>query len=98
MKVICINNKTINDPDGIPALCFDLVEGKIYTAEYVAKSIWGYDCYFISEIQDLRRVERFRIVDDNWVDELLSRITEEVQYDEIRFKTHFFNWIKKKIK
>ena len=79
MKVICINNKPINDADGIPAWCNDLVEGEIYTAEYVAKSIWGNDCYFIAEVQALRRVERFRIVDDNWVEELLSRITEEVE-------------------
>lgn len=82
MKVICINNKPINDPDGIHARCNDLVEGKIYTAEYVAKSGWGNDCYFITEVQCLRRVERFRRVDDNWVEELLSRITEEVEAEE----------------
>ena len=82
MKVICINNNPINEQDGIPACCYDLVEGKVYNAEYVAKSSCGNDCYFITEIQSLRRVERFRRFDDNWVEELLSRITEEVETEE----------------
>jgi predicted ATP-grasp superfamily ATP-dependent carboligase len=85
MKVICINNKPINDTDGIPACCNDLVEGKIYSAEYVAKSSWGNDCYFITEIQSLRRVERFRRLDDNWVEELLERLKSEVEAEECVF-------------
>ena len=40
MKVVCINAKPINDPDGIQARCYDLIEGQIYNAEYVSKSSW----------------------------------------------------------
>ena len=83
MKVVCINAKPINDPDGIPAWCDDLIEGQIYNAEYVAKSSWGNDCYYISEIKALRRTERFKPVDDNWIEELLKRISEEVEADEL---------------
>lgn len=83
MEVVCINSKPINDPDGIPAWCDDLVEGQVYTAEYVAKSSWGNACYFISEIKALRRVERFKPIDDNWIDELLEKLMSEIEEDEL---------------
>ena len=82
MKVVCINAGTISNSDGIPSMCTDLIEGKIYTAEFSSKNIYGSDCYFISEINALRRCDRFKPIQDNWLENLLERITSESYIEE----------------
>lgn len=76
-KVVCINDKQLNSfPVG------KLKEGEIYTVE---KDL-GYAIYLIevkAPVTGHYNVNRFRKVDDNWVEELLCKLMSEVEADEL---------------
>jgi hypothetical protein len=82
MKVICINNKLMSSKSGIPSKGKGLVEGKIYEVLYIQPSSFGDgDCFVIKGIGK-KRADRFREIEMEWVDELLSSITEDVELEE----------------
>lgn len=76
-KVVCINDKQLNScPVG------GLKEGEIYTVE----EDLGYAIY-LKEVKapctGHYNANRFRKVDDIWVEELLCKLIEEVEADEL---------------
>ena len=76
-KVVCINDKQLNSfPVG------GIKEGEIYTVER--------DLGFAVYLKEVKapstghyNVNRFRKVDDEWVEELLCKLMSEVEADEL---------------
>lgn len=81
-KVVCINNKPIYNSI-FNASLIKLKEGEIYTVKLAT-----YDGLLLNEVKSSHptgefRIDRFRPINDDWVDELLSKIIEEVETDEL---------------
>ena len=81
MKVVCINAKPIKNADGSTAWATGLKEGQIYNSLGKTKSHFGDWCYEIEGI-GLKQCVRFKPAEDDWVEELLARISEEVEAEE----------------
>jgi hypothetical protein len=81
MKVVCINAKPIKSADGSTAWATGLKEGQIYNSLGKTKSRFGDWCYEIEGI-GLKQCVRFKRAEDDWVEELLARISEEVEAEE----------------
>jgi len=81
MKLVCINNRPIpNKHLGNNSIGVGLVEGEIYTTDgsIYPNPITGNKCYFIEETQDLKRVERFREVDNDFGEEVIKKLEESL--------------------
>lgn len=80
MRVICINAGMIEIETKIDiAHCHgnDLVEGKIYNVS--SERIDGSDgskLYFIDELQEDKLAERFKKVDDTWIEKAMTKASE----------------------
>lgn len=81
-RVVCINSKAIMEEYAIQILLYHgvgLVEGEIYTVTDTVKGKYGAWCYFILELNALKRCDRFRPVDDTfgeWVEETIMKEAE----------------------
>lgn len=81
-KVVCINSKPISNSIFNDSLR-KLKEGEIYTVKLAT-----YDGLLLNEVKSSHPtgefcIDRFRPIDDTWVDELLCKLIEEVEYDEL---------------
>lgn len=77
MKVVCINDKALKSADGSIGSGSGLKKGEVYEYTHIEKSIFGDDCYFINGL-GLKQCKRFKPIDNQWVDELLNKITEDM--------------------
>jgi hypothetical protein len=78
MKLLCIHAKAIKASDGISTKGRGLQEGEIYTCDgiiYEGKSDVGAMCYYILELNELKRCERFLPLSDK--DEMRNEISIE---------------------
>lgn len=76
MKLICINDKQIQLPNGTISYGLGLVEGELYEYSTIDTHWNGRMCYNIKGL-GYRQVARFREVDGGWVDELEHKLKEE---------------------
>jgi hypothetical protein len=85
MKLICINAKPMFSNDGSLCCGDGLQEGDVY--ESLGKIDSPYDntpCYVIKGL-GLKICVRFKPADNDWVEELLARIKQEVEIEEFEF-------------
>ena len=71
MRLLCINSGKLECSDGFPALGGILIEGQIYNCDgkiHDGRSDIGAKCYFIIELQQLKRCERFLVLTDENAD------------------------------
>ncbi len=84
MKVVCINAKPISNNYYNDSLK-NLKEGEIYTV--IDRLNCPNDTIVLKEVKSTHpsggfNAVRFRKINDTWVEELLARITEEVEADK----------------
>jgi hypothetical protein len=62
MRLLCIHSGKIDTSDGLPTIGGGLKEGQVYTSNgIIYKGLSDVDatCYFIKELSELKRCERF---------------------------------------
>jgi len=78
MRVKCINTEYLTNRTGAFSKGFGLVKGKIYIVEKEVDSDNGNGrCYLIKGLGK-KRVERFEKIKDEWVENLLKKLSSEV--------------------
>lgn len=72
----------MSSKSGRPSKGTGLIEGKIYEVVSISESSFGDgDCFIIKGLGK-KRVDRFREIETDWVEELLNSITEEAEIEE----------------
>jgi hypothetical protein len=86
MKVVCINIGSIKSKRcEFKATCLNI--GEIYTSLAKFVDEHGDNVYFIKELNRPYLCERFRPIDDSWIDEALIKAIKEVESEPVKINS-----------